>query len=150
MKVSDEIRNWCEFEDGTECGGFVTKASFDKLCALADRIDAEMVELPNDADGVPIHVGDTVYLDDGSKAYVERICIMANTTHVKCAFSDGRIIEFQPTELTHTRPDSFERIADELDEMVDAADSADDRCEKLADLADRIRNLAKKEDRQCQ
>ena len=60
-RISDEIRNWCEFEDGTECGGFVTKASFDKLCALADRIDSEMMELPKDADGVPIHVGDTVW-----------------------------------------------------------------------------------------
>lgn len=60
MKVSDEICNWCEFEDGTECGGFVTKASFDKLCALADRIDAEMVELPKDAHGEYIRVGDTL------------------------------------------------------------------------------------------
>lgn len=38
IKISDQIRNWCEFEDGTECGGFVTKASFNKLLALADRI----------------------------------------------------------------------------------------------------------------
>lgn len=59
--ISDEIRTWCEFEDGTECGGFVTKASFNKILALADRIDTEMVELPKDADGVPIHVGDTVW-----------------------------------------------------------------------------------------
>lgn len=34
----------------------------DELLALADRIDAEMVELPKDRDGAPIHVGDTVYL----------------------------------------------------------------------------------------
>lgn len=35
-----------------------------------------------------------------------------------------------------------ERIADELDEMVDAASHADDTCEKLSDLAGRIRKLA--------
>lgn len=40
-KISDELRNWCESEDGTECGGFVTKASFNKILAIADRIDAE-------------------------------------------------------------------------------------------------------------
>ena len=45
--------------------------------------------------------------------------------------------------ITHKRPDSLERIADEMDEMVDAAQSADDGCEKLADLAERIRRLSK-------
>lgn len=59
-KISDELRKWCESENGTGCGGFVTGYSSEKLCDLADRIDAEMVELPKDADGVPIHVGDTL------------------------------------------------------------------------------------------
>ena len=57
----------------------------------------------------------------------------------------GEFAHSKPTDLTHVRPDSLERIADELDEMVDAADSADDRCEKLADLAVRIRKLAERE-----
>lgn len=144
MKVSDEIRNWCEFEDGTECGGFVTKASFDKLCALADRIDREMVELPRDRDGVPIHVGDTVYLDEGLTAKVTRISIGIYEDGIY-ALVFGYNFSVSPEHVIHTRPDSFERIADELDEMVDAANSADDRCEKLADLADRIRKLAAKE-----
>lgn len=72
--ISDEIRNWCEFEDGTECGGFVTKVSFNKLLALADRIDSETVELPKDADGVPIHVGDKVYgCISGTKMVIHEI-----------------------------------------------------------------------------
>ena len=57
-KISDEIRKWCASENDTECGGFVTKVRFDELSTLADRIDSEMVELPKDRDGVPIHVGD--------------------------------------------------------------------------------------------
>lgn len=129
-KISDEIRKCADIYDDK---AFLPKLN-SRYHALADRIDAEMVELPKDMDGVPIHVGDTVYTTDGSKAYVERICIMANTTHVKCAFSDGRIIEFQPTELTHTRPDSLERIADEI-EKADV-----DGC---TDWADRIRKFAK-------
>ena len=40
-KISDEIRKWCASENDTECGGFVTKVSFDELSTLADRIDAE-------------------------------------------------------------------------------------------------------------
>ena len=54
-KISDEIRSFVkrsyadEYMDPRE------------LLAIADRIDREMVELPKDADYVPIHVGDTVW-----------------------------------------------------------------------------------------
>ena len=73
-KISDEIRNWCEFEDGTECGGFVTKASFNKLLALVDRIDGEMVELPKDAYDEYIHIGDVMeWCDSGETLTVEGI-----------------------------------------------------------------------------
>ena len=149
MKVSDEIRNWCEFEDGTECGGFVTKASFDKLCALADRIDAELVELPKDRDGVPIHVGDVVYLDDGRKAEVTHIDLMWGTSCIAC-FASGKDQDCFPSGISHTVPDSWERIADELDAWCDRVDVDGDACGKPRDLSERIRKLAKKEDRQCQ
>lgn len=49
MKISDDIRRIAEEYDVLP------------LYELADRIDAEMVELPMDADGVPFHVGDTVW-----------------------------------------------------------------------------------------
>ena len=140
--ISDEIRKWCEFEDGTECGGFVTKASFNKLLALADRIDAEMVELPRDANDEPILPGDTVWgCISGMQMAVHELGLTDRWT----ISTDTGFIP-KASAVTHVRPDSFERIADELDEMVDAADSADDRCEKLADLADRIRKLAESED----
>ena len=130
--------------------GWVRRARADchmslrELEAIADHIDAEMVELPKDADGVPIHVGDVVYLDDGRKAEVTHIDLMWGTSCIAC-FASGKDHDCFPSGISHTRPDSWERIANELDEMVDAADSADDRCEKLADLAERIRKLAAKE-----
>lgn len=115
------------------------------LYGLSDRVDNEMIELPKDADGVPIHVGDKVYLDDGREAKVTRIGIgMDEDSIYTILYGDDFLLT--PGYVSHERPDSWERIADELDEMVDAADSADDRCEKLADLADRIRKLAKRED----
>lgn len=93
-------------------------------------------------------MSDTVYGEDGMSYKVVSINfgrwpggVMVNAVN---GFSKWR--DLIPGQLAHTNPDSWERIADELDEMVDAADSADDRCEKLADLADRIRKLAKKED----
>ena len=147
MKVSDELRDYgrrlvsnaspfnCTFGD--------IRAYQDEL---ADRIDAEMVELPKDADGVPIHVGDTVWgCISGMQMAVRQLGLTDRWT----ISTDMGFIP-KASAVTHVRPDSFERIADELDEMVDAADSADDRCEKLADLAVRIRKLAKKEGEQCQ
>ena len=67
-------------------------------------------------------------------------------TDGKWCVEDCNWQRYPAESVWYARPDSWERIADELDEMVDAADSADDRCEKLADLADRIRKLAKRED----
>jgi len=54
-KISDEIRDWCDY-----CGGIIDSDDKAELRALVDRIDAEMVELPRDADGAPIRAGDTL------------------------------------------------------------------------------------------
>ena len=140
MSISDELRAWCDFY----CDRPIYKGDFEKLRYLADRIDAEMVELPKDKDGVPIHVGDLVYMDDGRRACVAEIDIKDDYVLIDC-WDGSRYVAYPPSDITHERPDSWERIADELDEMVDSADSADDGCEKLADLAERIRRLAKEE-----
>ena len=65
-KISDEIRKVADEYDVLP------------LYKLADRIDAETVELPKDADGVPIHAGDV--LTDGE--YTFRVDELA-------AFGDG-------------------------------------------------------------
>lgn len=131
--ISDELRKVADEWDVTP------------LYALADRIDAEMVELPRDRDGVPIHVGDTVYLDDGRKAEVRRIQLSEREDSI-CFDVCGDFFSFWPEHLTHTAPDSFERIADELDAWCDRVDVDGDACDKPRDLADRIRKLADKED----
>ena len=143
MKISEELRRWCDNADvdGDACG---------ELRALANRIDAEMIELPKDRDVVPIHVGETVYGDDGEAWHVRGVVLCsASVTEirfsVKAIGDDGSNHGLKPEWLTHNRPDSWERIADEMDEMVDSADQADDGCERLADLADRIRKMTKKE-----
>ena len=143
-KISDEIRNWREFEDGTECGGFVTKASFNKLLALVDRIDGEMVELPQSADG-KIWTGREVCFWTGATERDRHKLYSLVYFNGKWYVEDDCGNRYAVEPVWHERPDSLERIADELDEMVDASDSADDRCEKLSDLADRIRKLAEKE-----
>lgn len=144
-KISDEIRNWCEFEDGTECGGFVTKASFNKLLALVDRIDGEMVELPQSADG-NIWTGREVCFWTGSTEGDRHELNSLTYINSKWCVEDNHWQRYPAASAWYERPDSWKRIADELDKMVDAADSADDRCERIADLANRIRKLSEKED----
>lgn len=49
MKISDELRNWCDMACGDKT-----------ISKLADRIDSEMVEQPKDRNGRILHIGDEV------------------------------------------------------------------------------------------
>lgn len=67
-KIGDEIRQFVQrsYED--------EYMDPKELLALADRIDAEMVELPKDADGEYIHIGDVMeWCDSGETLTVEGI-----------------------------------------------------------------------------
>lgn len=115
---------------------------------LADRIDAEMVELPRDRDGVPIHVGDTVYGEDGMAYEVVSISFGrwpgGVTVHAVDGFSKWR--DLIPGKMAHISQDSWERIADELEAWCDGADVDGDACDKPRELADRIRKLAERKE----
>ena len=123
-----------------------------KLIALADRVDTEMVELPKDRDGKPIHIGDTVYahgFPDGNGGATCEVCSIE--------FNEGRessieittsgIVTYRtPSSLTHELPDSFERIADELDDLSESGEMADETSADMRELAGRIRNIARGRD----
>lgn len=149
MKISDEIRNWFSID---HCGSglLVSKSECDRLLALADRIDAEMVELPRDRDGVPIHVGDTVYDESGVACEVVSIGFGRWSGGMMVHAVDGshQWRDLIPGQLAHTRPDSFERIADELEEWSEDNRVNGDRevFDRAADFSERIRRLAKRED----
>lgn len=127
MKISDEIREWCDEADPEG-------EMFWKIRYLADRIDAEYVELPVDKDGVHIKVGDTVHREKWGEKRVRWIEFHGDYWMVALSSGLGRVLYGKPGELTHERPDSLERIADEIEE----ADV--DGC---IDWAARIRKLAK-------
>ena len=140
-KISDEIRSFVkrsyadEYMDPRE------------LLAIADRADRATVELPLDRDGVPIHVGDTVW-DMHNWKKLSVIDIVMGAHEVRLYVTPDETVEWyvNPADLTHTAPDSFERIADELEGLsVDSSDNyyVSTHCSKLAD---RIRKLAAKED----
>lgn len=61
-----------------------------------------------DAGGVEIKVGDTVWHEDGGEQLVEEV----NRYGVRCFDGDKRRT-FNPKYLTHTRPDSWERLEED-------------------------------------
>ena len=142
-KISDEIRKWFSID---HCGSglLVSNSECDRLLALADRIDSEMVELPKDADGVPIHVGDTVWgCISGMQMAVHELGLTDRWT----ISTDMGFIP-KASAVTHVRLDSFERIADELDEQAGSLtkDGYTWQEDAIHDFADRIRKLAAKKD----
>lgn len=138
MRISDEIRVWCD----RKCGCYIDGDVRDELYALADRIDNRMVELPRDADGEVIHVGDTLYyVESGSQMRVKSLTVDVGwriTTDGWCTYA--------PSLTTHERPDSLERIADELEEWSENNRINGDRevFDRAGNLADRIRKLAER------
>lgn len=116
MKISDEIRKWCNLSGSN-------LVPCDELRDLADRIDCETVELPKDKDGEVIHIGDAVYDSASGKRYIVKrlylVEIWGVPTWGVSAYS-GEYID--PAELTHTRPDSLGRIADDIEAAEDWCD----------------------------
>ena len=137
MKISDELREWADVHCGEECEEY--------LGLLADRIDAEMVELPKDADGEVIHVGDTVYSPVGKECCVKEIAITQQGVCVKCKAPDTTISTFFSYDLAHERPDSWERIAQDMEDWAERYKFKPDKVifNDALDFAGRIRKLAK-------
>lgn len=139
-EIGDELRKVADEWDVTP------------LYALADRIDAEMVELPRGKDGSPIHVGDTIYGEDGRAWHVRGVTIgeksPAHPGHVIRATSDANEWRYlKPEWLSHECPDSWERIADDMRSEIGSLEhgsfASDDALEALRDYEERIRRLAR-------
>lgn len=147
MKISDEIRN--DFL----CNDDVGEVAYRQLLCIADRIDRKMVELPKDADGVTIRIGDVVYGSSGVAWVVVGLRMSKFGWKVEM---DNVPFRCEPDDLTHKNPrpnDSLERIADELESAKGWCDQNGDYgtgivsigSRSLCEWSDRIRKLAKKE-----
>ena len=137
--ISDEMREFAYLH----FSGSKNVGPCDALMGIADRIDAEMVELPKDADGVPIHVGDTVWgCISGMQMAVHELRLTDRWT----ISTDMGFIP-KASAVTHVRLDSFERIADELDEQAGSLtkDGYTWQEDAIHDFAKRIRRLAERE-----
>lgn len=93
-------------------------------------VEVELDERPRDCDGVPIEVGDTIWVvsEDGSSVY-DCSVVVVNTdganglVRVREKPENGWSDFLFPSKLTHREPDSFEKIA------ADAVMSWEDYCE---------------------
>ena len=97
---------------------------------------------------MPIHVGDTAYTEDGDGFGIVQIIIDQDSpSRIVCSTGSGLDTMRLPSSVFHARPDSWKRIAAELEGLsVDSSDNyyVSTHC---SELADRIRRLAAKEDK---
>lgn len=131
MKISDEIREVCDI------------SVHDEIRAFADRIDAEMVERPRSADG-KIWTGREVCFWTGSEDEDwNKFCGLYYNNGEWYAENVDRK-RYPAVSVWYERPDSLERIADDIEESKGTVLISENT---LDGWAYRIRKLAAKEDK---
>lgn len=122
MKELDELREWVTYK--STLSNHTEQYTLARLDAIEQAIADRYMELPLDADGVPIHVGDD--LGVGMALYVsdDGVCIGGNS----CGF-------WEATSLRHAKPVTVEDVL--LDAGVSVA--------AVSDVAAEIRELLEME-----
>lgn len=148
MSISVTLRTAADDIDGYNAENmgciFISKWFRD----LADRIDDEMVELPKDREGKPIHPGDIEYLI-ASGDICENYTIEINgggayvTAMVSGGIDHADVVDLDPCKLTHTMPDSLERIASDIADFGIDTDIDNATLAFLVKIQKRICDLAK-------
>lgn len=136
--ITNEIRKWCD-KNNLDANLYFGTGARIELNEIVNRIDREMVELPKDKDGVPIHVGDMVQSYDCPPMRVGSLEFNGSwkIRTVKGMFQNSHL-------LIHSEPDSLERIANELGGTGDwYNDNGGYVTPMLRDWSERIRKLAK-------
>ena len=130
MKISDELRTYAEWWRNS----IYTKSSAEKLRAIADRIDNEMAELPRSAEGRVWTGSEGCFCErEGTEFRRHRPCGLVRKDG-KWFLETASGWRYEPESMWYERPDSLERIAEEIEE------SDDDGC---TDRAERNRRLSK-------
>lgn len=144
MKISDELRNWFSID---HCGSglLVSNSECDRLLALADRIDSEMVELPKSVDGKTWTGREVCFWTGAADGDQHEFHSLTYTDGRWCVEDCRHWQRYPAASVWYSRPDSWERIADELEKWCDSADVDGDACGVPRGIANRIRKLAAKE-----
>lgn len=138
--IGEEIpdnTNW-----GTDC-----KVVRNRLIELCDT--SNMVELPLDKDGEVIHIGDTVFDNDGAKITVCSIRFneSGNNVVITCEGSDF-VCTYSADNLTRKNPVSVQSISERMQSVLeDYSFSVDSNLHtELVGIADQLKELAGKDE----
>ena len=153
MSITDELRYWLARELAS---WKMARERYDEIIAIADRIDAEhkkaverarmdgmdatfgsgWVQLPKDADGVPIHTCDLMEADGDTFNVMSMELFVDGLWSIRNDVGNG----FEYWELHHVKPDTWERIiADAVKNGMYDHDNERiqqklvERCRRLAD-----------------
>lgn len=141
IKTLDKLREFAETNDGYSWASYL----IDYADAIEAEIAANYLELPKDADGVPIHACDICEMS-GEQFEVRQL-----TTDGDCWWAVDRLGEFYIAELCHhVKQRTLEDVLrDVWTEALDYAKSDIWRNpdEVFAERADEIRELAKSDEK---
>lgn len=141
--ISDELREFAYLHfSGSENIG-----PCDALMGIADRIDAEMVELPKSADG-KIWTGREVCFWTGATEGDRHELNSLAYINGRWCVEDKHWQRYPAVSVWYERPDSFERIADELEAWCEdnRVNGSGEVFDHARGFSDRIRKLAERED----
>lgn len=125
----------------------------EKYRAAVDAMLKEYVKLPVDADGVPIHMGDSIEIIGGEEGTVVAIELCEGGWNVSMRPTgwDTPTL-FDAESVRHVQPDTWERIIEDAisksgweqpkDYEIDYEDSKETRDRFVAELVERCRRLA--------
>lgn len=101
-----DARSFVFFESGAMVTNLTSVPAYGKFLRCREPLKRP-VPKALDADWVEIKVGDTVWCDEDNKQ-CEVIELVGGTVRVQ--YQNGYTLEHYPSHLTHTRPDSWERL----------------------------------------
>lgn len=117
IKALEELRG-LPFQGTIGLGNCVT-ASKEAINAIADEIEAEIaerfMELPVDADGVPIRVGDRL---EGWKFPIDEISFAATGIALDNCDGEHVTVHMLETDLHHLKPRTLEDVLREFSDEV--------------------------------
>lgn len=124
------------------------RTMFSIILDLCDT--SNMIELPRDKDGVPIHIGDTVWYDGEvykvSSIRYDDIGLFGIEIYIRRNTERFRAFWRKPSEITHADPISeYERIARAIEDITHCLSNAAASL-KLQDIAMALRELGDNND----
>ena len=136
-KISDNLREFADAE-------VLNAIQISDLKRMANYIDYKMVELPLSADGYVWTGREACFWTSAEKeGYHSFGCVALRNGKWHVEDIDG--MDYEAESVWYERPDSWERIAYDIETVVTIDDEDDERFRH--ELADRIRRLAAKDKR---